>query len=194
MVPLQRTSTHLVYIYIYIYIILTKCYPTFGYSPHMTSYPNLDIKQRLSPAKESLDHKQLLTYSFCLQIFSIAKLSYHMLLTLMVNTRKGRLSSNNKQNESSKSSTDWNRSSGCHPNDDNTTNGKHGYRIAKLNKTKTWGNTSGPAGDTLRNKASTVGKTTTTTPTTSTTTTSSTKLHKHIYKLLLFVRSKCYFS
>jgi hypothetical protein len=42
-----------------------------------------------------------------------------------------------------------------------------------------------------RNKASAVGETTTTT---STTTTSSTKLHKHIYKLLLFVRSRCYFS
>jgi hypothetical protein len=154
----------------------------------MTSYPNLDIKQRLSPAKESLDHKQLLTYSFCLQIFSMEKLSYHMLLTLMVNTRKGRLSSNNKQNESSKSSTDWNRSSGCHPNDDNTTNGKHGYRIAKSDKTITRGNTSGPAGDTSRNKTSTVGKTTTTT--TSTSTTISTKLHKHIYKLLLFVRPK----
>jgi hypothetical protein len=44
-----------------------------------------------------------------------------------------------------------------------------------------------------RNKASTVRKTTTTTPTTSATT-RSTKLHKHIYKLLLFVRSKCYFN
>ena len=32
----------------------------------MTSYPNLDIKQRLSPAKESSDHNQLLAYSFCL--------------------------------------------------------------------------------------------------------------------------------
>jgi hypothetical protein len=70
------------------------------------------------------------------------------------------------RNESSKSSTSWNRSSGCHPNDDNTTNGKHGYRIAKSDKTRTQGNTSGPAGDTARNKASTVGKTTTTTPTT----------------------------
>jgi hypothetical protein len=45
---------------------LIKCYPTFGYSPYTTSYPNLDIKQRLSPAKESLDRKQLLAYSFCL--------------------------------------------------------------------------------------------------------------------------------
>jgi hypothetical protein len=32
----------------------------------MTSYPNLDIKQRLSPAKESLVHNRLLAYSFCL--------------------------------------------------------------------------------------------------------------------------------
>jgi hypothetical protein len=32
----------------------------------MTSYPNLDIKQRLSPAKEYLDYSQLLTYSICL--------------------------------------------------------------------------------------------------------------------------------
>jgi hypothetical protein len=90
------------------------------------------------------------------------------------------------------SSTSWNRSSDYHPNDGNTTKGKHGDRIAKLDKTRTRGNTSGLAGDTSRNKASTVGKTTTTT--TSTTTTRSTKLHKHIYKLLLFVRSKCYFS
>jgi hypothetical protein len=71
-------------------------------------------------------------------------------------------------------------------------NGKHGYRIAKSDKTRMRGNTSGPARDTSRNKASIVGKTTTT-PTT-TTTTSSTKLHKHTYILLLFVRSKCYFS
>jgi hypothetical protein len=28
--------------------------------------PNLDIKQILSPAKESSDHNQLLSYSFCL--------------------------------------------------------------------------------------------------------------------------------
>jgi hypothetical protein len=86
---------------------------------------------------------------------------------------------------SSKSSTGWNRSSGCHPNDDDTTNGKHGYRIAKSDKTTMRGNMLGPAGDTSRNKASMVRKTTPTT--TSTTTTSSTKLHKHIYKLLLFV-------
>jgi hypothetical protein len=56
------------------------------------------------------------------------------------------------------SSTSWNRSSDYHPNDGNTTNGKHGDRIAKLGKTRTRGNTSGPAGDTSRNKASTVGK------------------------------------
>jgi hypothetical protein len=61
---------------------------------------------------------------------------------------------------------------------------------AKSEKARTTGNTSGPAGDTSRNKASTVGKTTTTTPTTSTTTTS----YIYIYILLLFVRSKCYFS
>jgi hypothetical protein len=48
------------------YLILTKFYPTFGYSPYTTGYPNLDIKQRLSPAKESSDHNQLLAYSFCL--------------------------------------------------------------------------------------------------------------------------------
>jgi hypothetical protein len=47
------------------YLILTKFYPTFGYSPYTTSYPNLDIKQRLSPAKESSVHNQLLAYSFC---------------------------------------------------------------------------------------------------------------------------------
>jgi hypothetical protein len=39
-----------------IYLILTKFYPTLGYSPYTTSYPNLDIKQRLGPAKESSDH------------------------------------------------------------------------------------------------------------------------------------------
>jgi hypothetical protein len=42
-----------------------RFYPTFGYSPYTTSYPNLDIKQRLSPGKESSDHNQLLAYSFC---------------------------------------------------------------------------------------------------------------------------------
>jgi hypothetical protein len=57
------------------------------------------------------------------------------------------------------------------------TNGKHGYRIAKSDKTRTQGNTLGPAGDMSRNKASTVGKTTTIT---TSTTTSSTQLHKHI--------------
>jgi hypothetical protein len=79
------------------YLILTKFYPTFGYSPYTTSYPNLDIKQKLSPAKESSDHNQLLPIHSTYQILFIAKLSYHMLLTLMVNTRKGRLSGNNKQ-------------------------------------------------------------------------------------------------
>jgi hypothetical protein len=49
-----------------IYLILTKFYPTFGYSPYTTSYPNLDIEQRLSPAKESSYHNQLLAHSFCL--------------------------------------------------------------------------------------------------------------------------------
>jgi hypothetical protein len=48
------------------YLILTKFYPTFGYSPYTTSYRNLDIKQRLSPAKGSSYHNQLLAYSFCL--------------------------------------------------------------------------------------------------------------------------------
>jgi hypothetical protein len=33
------------------------------YSPYRTSYPNLDIKQRLTPTEESLDHNQLLAYS-----------------------------------------------------------------------------------------------------------------------------------
>jgi hypothetical protein len=46
--------------------LIYKFYPTFGYSPYTTSYPNLDIKQRLVPAKESSDHNQLLVYSFCL--------------------------------------------------------------------------------------------------------------------------------
>jgi hypothetical protein len=108
----------------------------------------------------------------------------------MVNTRKERLSENNKQKwilqilhllESIK----W-----LPPKCWYTTNGRHDYRNEKLDKIRTRGNTSGPAGDTSRNKASTVGKTTTTT----TTTTSSTKLHKHIYTLLLFVKSKCYCS
>jgi hypothetical protein len=48
------------------YLIWTKFYPTFGYSLYTTSYPNLDIKQRLSYAKGSSDHNQLLAYSFCL--------------------------------------------------------------------------------------------------------------------------------
>jgi hypothetical protein len=164
------------------YLILTKFYPTFGYSPYTTSYPNLDIKQRLSPTKESSIHNQLLAYPSTCQIIFLANIYYHMLLTLMVNTKKGRLSGNNKQNESSRSSIGSNWSSGCHPNDGNTINGKHGYRNAKSDKTRMRGNTSGPAGDMSRNKASTVGKTTTTTtPTTYTTTTSSTKLHKYIY-------------
>jgi hypothetical protein len=55
-----------------------------------------------------------------------------MLLTLMVNTRKGRLSDQSEQKWILKSSTGWNPSSGCHPNDGNTTNGKHGYRIENL--------------------------------------------------------------
>jgi hypothetical protein len=46
------------------YLILIKFYPTFGYSPYTTSYPNLDIKQRLIHVKESSDHHQLLAYSF----------------------------------------------------------------------------------------------------------------------------------
>jgi hypothetical protein len=55
------------------YLILTKCYPTFGYSPYTTSYPNLDIKQRLSPAKESSVHNQLLAYSSACQINFLTK-------------------------------------------------------------------------------------------------------------------------
>jgi hypothetical protein len=85
------------------------------------------------------------------------------------------------RNESSKSSTGWNRSSGCYPNDGNTTNGKHSYRNAKSDKTRTRGNTSGPAGDTSRNEANVVGKIITTTPTTSTTNTISTKLYIYYY-------------
>jgi hypothetical protein len=70
---------------------------TFGYSHYMTSYPNLDIKRKLSPAKESPVQNQLLAYSSAFQIIFLAKLYYHMLLTSMVNTRKQRLSGNNKQ-------------------------------------------------------------------------------------------------
>jgi hypothetical protein len=65
------------------YLILTKFYPTFGHSPYTTSYPNLDIKQRLSPTKESSDHNQLLAYSFrlsnnfpCKTIFPYASNSH----------------------------------------------------------------------------------------------------------------------
>jgi hypothetical protein len=79
------------------YLILTKFYPTFGYSPYTTSYPKLGIKERLSSAKESLDHNQLLAYSSACQLIFLAKLYYHMLLTSMVNTRKERLSGNGKQ-------------------------------------------------------------------------------------------------
>jgi hypothetical protein len=45
---------------------MTKFYPTSGCSPYTTSYPNLDINQRLNPAKESSDHNHLLAYLFCL--------------------------------------------------------------------------------------------------------------------------------
>jgi hypothetical protein len=55
------------FIYSNIYLPhLGRFYRTFGHSPYTTSYPNLDIKQRLSPAKESSDRNQLLAYSFCL--------------------------------------------------------------------------------------------------------------------------------
>jgi hypothetical protein len=47
-------------------LILTKFYFNLGHSPYTTSNPKLDIKQRLSPAKESSDHNKLLAYSFCL--------------------------------------------------------------------------------------------------------------------------------
>jgi hypothetical protein len=40
-------------------LILTKFYFNLGHSPYTTSNPNLNIKQRLSRAKESLDHNQL---------------------------------------------------------------------------------------------------------------------------------------
>jgi hypothetical protein len=36
----------------HIYLILIRFYLTFGYSPYTTSYPNLDINQRLSPTKK----------------------------------------------------------------------------------------------------------------------------------------------
>jgi hypothetical protein len=39
----------------------------------------------------------------------------------MVNTRKGDYQATTNRNESSRSSTGWNRSSGCCPNDGNTT-------------------------------------------------------------------------
>jgi hypothetical protein len=48
------------------YLILTKFYPTFGIHLIRLVTPKLDIKQGLSPAKESLDYNQLLAYSFCL--------------------------------------------------------------------------------------------------------------------------------
>jgi hypothetical protein len=44
---------HVVYL-THIYLIVSKIYPTFGYSPSTTSYPNSDIKQRLSTAKKNL--------------------------------------------------------------------------------------------------------------------------------------------
>jgi hypothetical protein len=44
---------HVVYL-THIYLIVTKFYPTFGYSPSTTNYPNPDIKQRLSTAKKNL--------------------------------------------------------------------------------------------------------------------------------------------
>jgi hypothetical protein len=162
----------------HIYLILTKFYPTFGYSPYTTSYTNLDIKQRLSPAKESSDHNQLLAYSFCLPNTFHCKtiLPYASNSRWSIPGREDYQATTNRN----ESSTSWNQSSGCRPNDGNTTNGKHSYRNAKSDKTRTPGNTSGPARDTSRNKASTVGKTTTTTIT-STTTDSSTNLHKYIY-------------
>jgi hypothetical protein len=46
------------------YLILTKFYPTFGYSPYTTGYPKLGIKQRLSPAKEATGLFILLTNKF----------------------------------------------------------------------------------------------------------------------------------
>ena len=74
---------HVVYL-THIYLIVTKFYPTFGYL-------NLNIKQRLSPTKESSDYNQLLAYSFRLLNNFPLQNYYHMLLTFMVNTRKGKI-------------------------------------------------------------------------------------------------------
>jgi hypothetical protein len=94
----------------HIYLILIKFYPTFGYSPYTTSYPNLDIKQRLSPAKESSDHNQLLAYSFCLPNTFHCKtiLPYASNSRWSIPGREDYQATTNR-NESSKSSTSWNR-------------------------------------------------------------------------------------
>jgi hypothetical protein len=73
-----------------------KFYPTFGYSPYTTSYPNLDIKQRLSPAKESSDHNQLLAYSFCLPNTFHCKTILPYASNFDGQYRKGRLSDKSK--------------------------------------------------------------------------------------------------
>jgi hypothetical protein len=41
---------------------LDKFYLTFGHSPYMTSYSNIDIKQQISPATEPSVYDQLLAY------------------------------------------------------------------------------------------------------------------------------------
>ena len=56
------------------YLILTKFYPIFRYSPYTISYPNLDIKGRLNPTKESSVHNQLFAYSSTCQIVFLAKI------------------------------------------------------------------------------------------------------------------------
>jgi hypothetical protein len=127
----------------HIYLILTKFYPTFGYSPYTTSYTNLDIKQRLSPAKESSDHNQLLAYSFCLPntfhcktILPYASNSHGQYQEWKIIRQQ-----QTKMNPPNPPPVGINEVGGCCPNDDNTINGKHSYRNAKSDKTRTPGNT-----------------------------------------------------
>jgi hypothetical protein len=49
-----------------VYLILTNSILPLDIHLIRLVTPNLDIKQRLSPAKESSDYNQLLAYSFCL--------------------------------------------------------------------------------------------------------------------------------
>jgi hypothetical protein len=77
---------------------LNRYYFVFRYSPYTTSYPQSWHKttdQALLRNLQFITSYQPIRSTY--QIISLAKLSYHMLLTLMVNTRKGGLSGNNKQ-------------------------------------------------------------------------------------------------